>query len=143
MGQVKDQMMEAEEEERQNVEQALEDIEAYGDRYQCPNEHCRDQVCSKKCFAGGCFDWCLTHERPSVEEIHGTVSVEIRHITTDAEGNSVSYTEVEKRRVCGHENANANASRGDCNIIIAPFAGRSDFDEYQMEREILEMIAKE
>ncbi|KAI1368200.1 hypothetical protein F5Y08DRAFT_335974 [Xylaria arbuscula] len=141
MGRVKDQMIEAEMEERQNVEQDLEDIEAYGDRYY-PNEHCREKVCSKACFARGCFDWCLTHERPSVEETHGTVSVKTHYTKKDAEGELVSYTKVEERRVCGHENANANAPLGDCNIVTAPFACESDFDEYEMDQQFQEMMAK-
>jgi hemerythrin superfamily protein len=35
MGFVKDQMIEQMEEERENLELALDDIKAYGERYQC------------------------------------------------------------------------------------------------------------
>jgi hypothetical protein len=77
------------------------------------------------CFIRSCFDWCLTHSYPSVEDTDGTVSVEVQTITKDAEGQVVTSTGTEERRVCGHEDA--KVFPGDCKIIASAFVG--DFDD--------------
>lgn len=96
MGYAKDQMIECMEEERDNLVQALDQIEAYGEGFEwyvweiitvhlqpltnslcSSNKHCDNRVCSKLCFARRCFDWCLTHSHPSVEDLDGEASVEV------------------------------------------------------------------
>ncbi|KAI9147394.1 hypothetical protein HJFPF1_12414 [Paramyrothecium foliicola] len=127
MGFVKDQMIEQMEEECENLELALDDIEAYGERYQCPGTHSNRKVCTKECFANSCFDWCLDHSHPSVKETDGTASVQVTTTTKDARGQLVTRTEIEERRICGHEGA--RDSPGDCVIITSSFKGIDDDEE--------------
>ncbi|KAF7553692.1 hypothetical protein G7Z17_g3434 [Cylindrodendrum hubeiense] len=79
MGRSKDQMIEQMEEEREDLERALDDIEAFGENFECPDGHCDSKVCSKSCFARYCFDWCLTHNHPSVEDRDGSTTVPVQH----------------------------------------------------------------
>ncbi|KAG4273684.1 hypothetical protein FPRO04_09551 [Fusarium proliferatum] len=120
----KDLIIERMEEEREDLEAALDNIEAYGERYECPNEHCDKKICSKPCFARSCFDWCLTHSHPSLESKDGEVEVTVQYTTKDSAGQVVSRTEVKRRRVCGHQEA--RDFPGDCNIVSSPFVGDID-----------------
>ncbi|KFH42924.1 hypothetical protein ACRE_062980 [Hapsidospora chrysogenum ATCC 11550] len=95
MGRLKDQMIEEMEEEREELERALDDIEAFGENFKCPNEYCDNKVCTKSCFARSCFDWCLQHNHPSIEDTDGTTTVEVHYHTKDAEGKLVTRTEAE------------------------------------------------
>ena len=83
--------------------------------------NCNNRTCDKKCFARSCFDWCLTHNHPSVEERDGYASVTVCSITKDANGQTVQHMEHEERRICGSEEAQHNRNRGDCNVITSPF----------------------
>lgn len=139
----KDLIIERMEEEREDLEAALDDIEAYGERYEwyvwvarqflfaathsfyrSHSEHCDKEICSKPCFARSCFDWCLTHSHPSLENKDGEVEVTVQYTTKDSAGQVVSRTEVERRRVCGHQEA--RDFPGDCNIVSSPFVGDID-----------------
>lgn len=92
--------------------------------YCSPSEQCDNKVCTKLCFVRSCFDWCLTHSYPSVENTDGTVSVEVHTTTKDAKGQVVTLTDAEERRVCGHENAKIYP--GDCKIITSAAVGYFD-----------------
>ncbi len=138
MGFAKQQMIEQMEVERNNLERALDDIEANGGRYQwyvekryntisklltgllySPGTHLNRKVCTKECFATSCFDWCLEHSHPSVEQTDGPASVEVFVTTRDARGQLVTRTETNERRVCGHQEA--RYSPGDCVIVTSSF----------------------
>ncbi|KAI0902740.1 hypothetical protein F4823DRAFT_406947 [Ustulina deusta] len=155
MGYFKHQMMESmleeQREEREDLELTLDDIEAVGEDFKCPNERCDESVCSKSCFARSCFDWCLTHSHPSVEDVDGTVSVTIGYSTRDDQGRLVCRTEVEQRRRCGHEEA--RVSGRDCKVVVSPFRG-DDVDgvvvtpegqlwQFEHERYMGEIMARE
>ncbi|KAK1843028.1 hypothetical protein CCHR01_14333 [Colletotrichum chrysophilum] len=105
MGYAKEQLIQAMEEEREDLTQTLDDVEAVGENYACPNNDCESKVCSKSCFVRRCFDWCLTHERPSTEDTDGEIAVQFRYTTKDVSGHVVSRTKTENRRVCGHQAA--------------------------------------
>ncbi|KAK4243256.1 hypothetical protein C7999DRAFT_18375 [Corynascus novoguineensis] len=125
MGYAKDQIIECMEEERNNLEQTLDEIESYGEGFECPNEHCDSRVCSKLCFARSCFDWCLTHSHPSVEYLDGKISVEVNFVIRNVEGQLISETRIEQRRVCGDEEARSFPDS--CKIVTSPFI--TDYDE--------------
>ncbi len=86
-----------------------------------------------------------------MEVLDGVVSIEVKYITRDAGGQLVSQTEVEDRRVCGHEEAEA----GNCKIVTSPFVG--DFDDdagvlitpenqlwrFEEERRMMEVMARD
>jgi len=115
------------------------------------SEHCDSTVCSKPCFARSCFDWCLTHSHPSVEDKDGTVAVTVQCTTKDAQGQVVHQTTVEQRQVCGAEDA--RVFPGDCKIVTSPFVGDLDGDDvltpedqlwqFEQEQRALEMMARE
>ncbi|KAM7189331.1 hypothetical protein V8F33_010110 [Rhypophila sp. PSN 637] len=106
MGWTKDQMIEELEEEREELGQALDDIEAHGERFEC---------------------------HPSSEERHGLASVTVERRSKDPEGNPISETSVEKMRVCGYERA--KEFPGDCHIITCPFVGDCDENGRFISRE--------
>lgn len=159
MGRCKDQIIECMVEEHENLELALNDIEASGENFEwyvkgrytaiplrqlidsrSPNKHCDSTVCCKSCFARSCFDWCLTHSHPSVEDADGTTPVKVQYHSKDAEGQLVSRTEIEHRRVCGHEEA--REFPGDCNIVTCPFL-EDELWEFEWEQQMQEMMARE
>lgn len=105
-----------------------------------PDEHCDSDICTKACFAQSCFDWCLCHDHPSVEDIHGTVPVTRKSNTKDAAGNVVTRTDVKHQRVCGHPQA--RDSPGVCRIVTSPFAGMGDYWQFEQEREMQDMMAR-
>ncbi|KAI0413550.1 hypothetical protein F5X98DRAFT_351803 [Xylaria grammica] len=115
MGVCKDQMIHQMEEERADLEETLDDIEVYGERFMCPR--CDGKACNKHCFARSCFDWCLTHSYPSVEDRDGTASITVRTTTKDSNGQVVDRIEDEQRRVCGSREA--RNSPGRCRTITS------------------------
>jgi hypothetical protein len=88
-----------------------------------------------------------------VEVLDGVVSIEVKYITRDADGQLVSQTEVEDRRVCGHEEA--QTSSGNCKIVTSPFVGGFDDDsrvlitpenqlwQFEEERRMMEVMARD
>ncbi|TFB02889.1 hypothetical protein CCMA1212_005011 [Trichoderma ghanense] len=58
----KDRFTEEMEEERRNLDEALDDVEAFGEKFECPSEYCDSKVCSKsfvQCSLGYCTRWPL------------------------------------------------------------------------------------
>lgn len=65
-------------------------------------------------------------------DIDGTVSVEVKSTPKDAQGYLVSRTEVEERRICGHEEV--SEFPGDCNIVTCPSTGDDWLWQIEYER---------
>ena len=131
--------------ERDNLERALQDIEALGENFEwygrgaagvlitpqvpgcqltssSPDDRCNSKVCSNSCFARSCFDWCLMHKHPSVEGRDGTITVEMHFYTKGEKGDLVPRIVGEQQRVCGHKNA--RRFPGNCRIVTSSFTGR-------------------
>jgi hypothetical protein len=106
-----------------------------------PNEYCDSSFCSKACFARSCFDWCLIHSHPSVEDRDGTATVKTHTVTRDGEGNLVDLTGEEDRRLCGHDDA--RRCPGDCNIVCSSFMDASEMWYFEQERHMREMMARD
>ncbi|KAI0532065.1 hypothetical protein GGR58DRAFT_491681 [Xylaria digitata] len=136
-------------EEREDLEVTLDEIEAYGEHFKCPQ--CDSKACDKPCFAKSCFDWCLTHSYPSVEDRDGTVSIKVHTITKDVDGQIVDRTEEEQRRICGSQEA--RDSPGNCGIITSPFVSdvvdgvvltpKNQLWQFEQERYMQEVMGRE
>ncbi|KJK84900.1 hypothetical protein H633G_11279 [Metarhizium anisopliae BRIP 53284] len=113
MGRAKDQLIEHAEQERENLEHALDDIEAYGESIEC---------------------------YPSRESKNGERSVVVVTVTKGADGQPISREEVEQRRICGH--LDAVQYPGDCNIVTSPFFGIGELREFETEQYMSNMMAR-
>ncbi|KAK6854777.1 hypothetical protein PG995_009122 [Apiospora arundinis] len=141
MGRAKDEMIEDMEEQREELKTTLDDIEAYGEKFECPDQRCESKVCGKACFARSCFDWCLEHSHPSVEERDGETSVTVHVQSRDAEGNLASREVVEKQRLCGSPEARKRP--GACRIVMSPFGSEGDFWEFEQDQYFAEVMARD
>lgn len=119
---------------------AIDQPELTGFHYS-PDESCTMKSCSKSCFARHCFDWCITHSYPSMETKDGERSVVVVNVTEGAEGQPISKTEVEQRRVCGHQDAVKHP--GDCNIVTSPFLGIEELWEFETEQYMSNVMARD
>ena len=76
-----------------------------------------------------------------MEDRDGTITVGTQTITKDGEGNLVSVTGEEVRRLCAYEDARRFA--GDCNIVSSPFMAVNDLWYFEQERQMREMMARD
>ncbi|KAL9039222.1 MAG: hypothetical protein Q9180_002659, partial [Flavoplaca navasiana] len=109
---IKDQMIEDEQERRERMHQAVDDIEAVENVPKCPYEHC-DERMQKKCFIGGHFDWCLYHRAISVEE-DGTYELHQRFTSRTSQGLEKTSSEMIEKRECSHPDVTEDK---DCDVV--------------------------
>lgn len=127
MPDMKDQMIEEQQDRRERMHQAANDVEGvmhaqngtcgrgpfHGDAYiYRPAEYC-DKFLDKHCLISGHFGWFLEHEATSVDS-DGTYG--IRHISKapNDNGSAEITTEITKEPKCRHPDAKED---GGCNVV--------------------------
>ncbi|KAL5350967.1 hypothetical protein ACLOAV_004540 [Pseudogymnoascus australis] len=141
MPDLKDQMIEEAQEQRERTEYVLDDIESCGERFKCPSEFCTESYCTKQCFARGHFDWCIEHSAPSSEDIQGTYR--ITEVTvTKIDGHITERRDVIDKRKCSLGEEQEPEDPG-CDIVQSDFMGDDQLREFEMDRYVAEQMGKE
>ncbi|KAF2188754.1 hypothetical protein K469DRAFT_702446 [Zopfia rhizophila CBS 207.26] len=138
---LKDQMIEEAQEQRERTEDVLDDIESFGERFKCPYENCAEPYCTKQCFAQQHFGWCLEHSAPSSEDVHGTYRI-TEVLVTRVNGQIIERCDIVEKLKC----ALAGQQEGgdpDCNVVQSDFMGPDDLHEFEMDRWMAEQMGKD
>lgn len=123
-----------------------------------PENSCTESHCTKRCFAGGHFDWCIEHSAPSSEDVHGTYHV-MEVTISRINGHTSERRDVVEKRKCSVGKEQKSDDPG-CDIvqsgqypvylvsqsfklIVLEFMGDNGLREFEMDRWFADQMGKD